>query len=322
MTGDERQVILGAGPLGVTLQARLQAEGIKADLWSITGALAYDMPGTEPDRVDGTDAAALARVCAGASVVYLLLNAHYVDWYRLFPARLMAAIGAASAVGARLVYHDSIYLYGEADGPLTEDSPPAAATAKGRLRAEMATTFMNAVEEGRIEGAIGRTADMYGPGLLNSAYGSTFGQRHLYPLLAGKTVNVIGDPDSPHAYAYVEDVARGLAVLAREPEAVGRAWHLPAAPARSHRQLLDIAGAAVGVEAKVRASRLSSPVIRVLGRFQSDTAEVAEMLYLFERPLVVSHQAFEHAFEAQPTPHEDALAATLEWYQAHPQYRR
>lgn len=322
MTNDGRQVILGAGPLGVALQGRLQAEGIEADLWSITGPLAYDMPGTEPDTIDGTDAAALARACADTSVLYLLLNAHYVDWYRLFPARLVAAIGAASAVGARLVYHDSIYLYGEADGPLTEDLPAAATTAKGRLRAEMTATFMTAVEEGRIEGTIGRTADMYGPGALNSAYGSTFGQRHFYPLLAGKTVNVIGDPDVPHAYAYIDDAAQGLALLARAPEATGRAWHLPAAPARSHRELLDIAGAAVGVEPKVRASRLSSTVIRVLGRFGSDTAEVAEMLYLFEQPLLVSHQSFEAAFGAQPTPHEQALASTLEWYRAHPQHRR
>ena len=321
MADDGRQVILGAGPLGVALQAQLQAAGVETDLLSITGQLAYDMPGTAPDTVDGADAAALARACADASVIYLLLNAHYVDWYRLFPARLVAAIGAASAVGARLVYHDSIYLYGEADGPLREDLPAAATTAKGRLRAEMAATFMTAVEEGRIEGTIGRSADVYGPGALNSAYGSTFGQRHFYPLLAGRTVNVIGDADVPHAYAYVDDVARGLAVLAREPSALGRAWHLPAAPARTHRELLDIAGNAVGVEAKVRGSRISSYVIRVLGRFQSDTAEVAEMLYLFEGPLTVSHQAFEDAFGAEPTPHEEALAATVAWYRDHPQYR-
>lgn len=320
MADDGRQVILGAGPLGVSLQAQLRADGIDAELWSVMGDPLYDMPDTEPQAVDGTDAAALAGVCKDASAVYLLLNAHYIDWYRLFPARLVAAIGAASAVGARLVYHDSIYLYGEAPDPLTEDHPADAVTHKGRLRAEMTATFMTAVEEGRIEGAIGRTADMYGPGALNSAYGSTFGQRHFYPLMAGDAVRVIGDPDVPHAYAYVDDVARGLAVLAREPSAVGRAWHLPAAPARSHRQLLDIAGSAVGVEARVRASRISSYVIRLLGRFQADTAEVAEMLYLFERPLTVSHASFEDAFGAQPTPHDEALATTLEWYRARPQY--
>ena len=321
MTDDGQQVILGAGPLGVALQARLQADGVDADLWSVMGDPRYDMPGTEPQVVDGADPAALAGVCAEASVVYLLVNAHYVDWYPLFPARLVAAIGAASAVGARLVYHDSIYLYGESEGPLSEAAPHSASTRKGRLRAEMTATFMTALDEGRIEGAIGRTADMYGPGALNSSFGSTFGQRQFYPLMEGRTVNVIGDADAPHAYAYLDDVARGLAVLGREPAALGRAWHLPAAPARTHRELLGIAGASLGVEAKVRASRLSSAVVRFVGRLQADTAEVAEMLYLFEQPLVVSHQSFADTFGADPTPHEEALARTLEWYRDRPQYR-
>lgn len=321
MRGDGRQVILGAGPLGVSLQAQLRAVGIDADLWSIMGDRAYDMPDSEPRAVDGADAAALAAVCADASVVYLLLNAHYVDWYALFPARLVAAIGAAAAVGARLIYHDSVYVYGQVDGELTEESGATAATRKGRLRAEMSATFMTALREGRLEGAIGRTADLYGPGALNSAFGSTFGQRHFYPLMDGRTVNVIGNSDVPHAYAFIDDVARGLAVLGREPDALGRIWHLPAAPARSHRELLVTAGKHVGVEAKVRASRISGGVIRFLGLFQPDTAEVAEMLDLFERPLHVSHERFEDAFGASPTPHEDALALTLDWYREHPRYR-
>ncbi len=321
MADSGRQVILGAGPLGVALQVRLQAEGIDADLWSIMGDPAYDMPGSEPRQLDGADTAAVAGACVEAPVIYLLLNAHYVDWYRLFPARLVAAIGAAAATGARLIYHDSIYLYGPAEGELTEDSPPAATTHKGRLRTELAATFMAAVAEGRIEGAIGRSADMYGPGALNSSFGSTFGQRHFYPLMAGRTVNVVGDPDVPHAYAFVDDVADGLVTLGRESQALGRAWHLPAAPARSHRELLEIAAASEGLRAKVRGSRISSLVIRFLGHFQADTAEVAEMLYLFERPLLVSHRAFEEAFGAHPTPHEDALARTLEWYGQHPQFR-
>ena len=321
MAGSDRQVILGAGPLGVALRARLEADGIEAELWGVMGDPGYDMPGTEQQQIDGTDAAALAAACADASVVYLLLNAHYVDWYRVFPARLVAAIGAAATTGARLVYHDSIYLYGAVDGPLHEELPADATTRKGRLRAEMATTFMTAVDEGRIEGAIGRSADIYGPGALNSSFGSTFGQRHFYRLMEGRTINVVGNADVAHAYAFVEDVAGGLATLGREPAAVGRAWHLPAAPARSQRQLLDLAADGLGTDAKVRASRISSMVVRSIGLFQSDTAELAEMLYLFEQPLLVSHEAFAAAFDASTTPHEEALARTLEWYRAHPEYR-
>ena len=31
------------------------------------------------------------QVCEGADVIYLCLNAHYVDWYALFPPRLFSS---------------------------------------------------------------------------------------------------------------------------------------------------------------------------------------------------------------------------------------
>jgi len=73
-------------------------------------------------------------------------------------------------------------------------------------------------------------------------------------------------------------------------------------------------------EAKVRGSSISSLVTRFLGRFQADTAEVAERLYLFEQPLLVSHQSFEDAFGAHPTPHEEALGRARDWHRRRPRY--
>ena len=320
MADQGRQVILGAGPIGHALHARLVATGVEASLWSIMGDPTYDMPGTHPEPLDGTDAEAVAAACADARVVYLLLNAHYVDWYERFPPRLEAAIVAAAAASATLVYHDNLYAYGPSAVPLTEDHPADATTRKGRLRADMAALLMAALAGGRVSGVIGRSADMYGPGALNSAFDSTLGQRHFYPLLAGKPINALGDIEAPHAYAYVDDVARDLIVLGTTPDALGQVWHLPAAQALSHRALLELAGRSAGVEAKVRGSRVSGYVVKALGRFQPDVGEVAEMLYQFEQPLLVSHQRFADAFGAQPTPHEEAMARTLEWYRANPQW--
>lgn len=272
------------------------------------GDPAYDMPGTHPDPLDGTDAEAVAAACADARVVYLLLNAHYLDWYERFPRRLEAAIVAAAAASATLVYHDNLYAFGPSAVPLNEDHPADATTRKGRLRADMAALLMAALAGGRVSGVIGRSADMYGPGALNSAFDSTLGQRHFYLLLVGKPINVL------------DDVARDLIVLGTTPDALGQVWHLPAAQALSHRALLELAGRSAGVEAKVRGSRVSGYVVKVLGRFQPDVGEVAEMLYQFEQPLLVSHQRFADAFGAQPTSHEEALARTLEWYRANPQW--
>jgi hypothetical protein len=58
--------------------------------------------------------------------------------------------------------------------------------------------------------------------------------------------------------------------------------------------------------------------VRAIGLFQPDVAEVAEMLYQFDKPLVINHIKFQHAFEANPTPHREVIRQTLEWYQQNP----
>jgi nucleoside-diphosphate-sugar epimerase len=89
-------------------------------------------------------------------------------------------------------------------GPLTEDLANTTNTRKGKLRGDMADTVMEAARSGRVQAVIGRSADMYGPGALNSSFNSTLGQRHFYPALAGNRVSILGDIDAPHAYAYVD----------------------------------------------------------------------------------------------------------------------
>ncbi|MFW2384064.1 MAG: NAD-dependent epimerase/dehydratase family protein [Acidimicrobiales bacterium] len=313
-----RQVVLGAGPLGVSLERILRAAGHDVDLYSIMANLAYDMPGTTPRVIDGADVEAVISACADAAVVYLCLNAHYVDWYGLFPPRLDAAIEAATTTGAMLVYHDTLHCFEHGPEPLTETTPALAKTRKGRLRAEMAATFLKAVGESKIRGAIGRSADMYGPGALNSSFNSTLGQRHFYPLLAGKAVSIVGNIDAPHTYAFVDDVAYGLATLGNHNEAIGRTWHLPAAPTLTHRQLIQLAFDIAGLPPKIRGSRVSGLFVRAIGRFNADVGEVAEILDQFEQPLVLSHQAFADTFGADPTPHSTALQTTLDWYKANP----
>jgi len=115
----EKYVVLGAGPVAVSLARQLEAAGKQARLLSIMNNPAYDMLGTHPQAIDGADPAQVKEACAGASVIYLCLNAHYVDWYELYPPRLAAAIEASASAGAKLIYHDNVYMYGPVDGLLS-----------------------------------------------------------------------------------------------------------------------------------------------------------------------------------------------------------
>lgn len=106
------------------------------------------------------------------------------------------AIEGAAVAGARLIYADSLYIYGPVSGPLTEDLPYAATGKKGKTRAQLAMKLMAAHKAGKVRATLGRASDFYGPGVVES----TVGERVFGFALAGKAASVLGDPDTPHTY--------------------------------------------------------------------------------------------------------------------------
>lgn len=306
---NKTKVILGAGPLGTRLAEILGERGDQVRLYSVLSNPAYDMPGTQPKRIDGRHLDAVRSAIQGADTVYLCLNAHYVDWEPLFPAVQQAVIDAAAEVGARLISSDPVYVYGRVDGPLTEALPYTAQHPEiGKFRAVLADQLLSAHRAGKVRAAIGRYTDFYGPGCLNSSFGSTFGQR----------VSVLGDIDLPHTYGYLDDTARGLITLGSSDRALGAAWHLPNPPTITSRQLAELVFEAAGQEPQVSGSGISSFFVRMIGIFNADVRGVASLLYSWEKPFVVEHSKFEQAFGAEVTPHAEAIRATLEWYRANP----
>jgi len=180
----------------------------------------------------------------------------------------------------------------------------------------MSEALLAAHLSGRVRVAIGRASDFFGPGVI----ASHLGERAFAPLLAGKTVQMIGDPDAPHSYAYVSDVARALATLGAHDEADGRVWHLPSVETRSSRAMLQLAGRIAGVEAKVTA--IAPVLLAVLARVNPMVREVRAVGYQLDRPFVVDSSAFERAFDIEATPIEQALAATVDWYRTRARQRR
>ena len=100
-------------------------------------------------------------------------------------------------------------------------------TKKGTLRARMARDLLAAHAAGRVQVAIGRASDYFGP---RGGAQSNLGDRVIPAALAGKTATVMGDPDQPHTYTYIPDIGEGLAVLGEHPDAPGEVWHLPNDP--------------------------------------------------------------------------------------------
>jgi len=300
-------IVFGTGPAGTTLAHHLLSQGKRVRCVNRTGQA--DIPGTEIVSCDLLDADAVDRICAGATVIYHCANVPYPDQVRILPLFQANLIRAASRAGARLVVLDTLYVYGETRGlPMTEAMPNAATTRKGRMRAQLAKAYLGAHEAGVVQVTLGRAADFFGPGVLNSA----LGDRVFPAALAGKPVQLLGDLDLPHSYSYIGDVARGLAILGESDEAVGRAWLLPVAPPLTQRAVSRLIASQLGKP--VRAIALPKMAIRAFGLFSPFMREFVEMFYQYTEPQIVDSRLFEKTFGLEATPFEMALHETLDWY--------
>ena len=310
MTAPEH-VIFGTGAVGLATYEALRRRGERVRLVNRSGH-APVRDDVEVVGGDARDAGFTTAAARGARVVYQTLNPPYSEWTSQFPALQAGVVAAAQSTGARLVSMENVYMYGRPAGrPLTEDRAYDAHTEKGRLRGRMARELLAAHQAGRVEVAIGRASDYFGP---RGGAQSNLGDRVFGPALSGRTASVLGDLDQPHTYSYIPDIGEGLAVLGEHPDAAGEVWHLPNDPdTRTTRQLVDIVYRHAGrPETKVRA--MPPLVLRGVGFFNATVRELLEMRYQFEEPFIVDSSKMATKLGVHATPIDRALAETLATY--------
>jgi nucleoside-diphosphate-sugar epimerase len=307
MSESRIHAVVGLGPVGRAVTEELVSRGVRAR--AISRRPASDLPsGVETVPADVTDPRAATRALAGASVVYHTASAPYDRWPEMLPPIMSGIVAGAAAAGAMIVYADNLYAYGRVDGRLTEDLPNRAHGPNGRVRAALAEGLLDAHRSGRVQAAIGRASDYYGPRGLES----TAGERLFEPALRGKPAQLLGDPDQPHTLTYLPDFARGLVELGLRDEAVGDVWHVPSAETLTMREFASLVFAAAGHPMRLQV--VPPLLLRVLAVVSGTMRAVREQQYQREAPWVVDHSKFAAAFGAHVTPHVEAVDATVEWY--------
>lgn len=302
-------VVAGLGPVGRAVIDELVGRGLPVR--AIARHSAADLPGgIDVVQADITDPAAARRAMTGAAVVYHAASAPYHRWPELLPPLMRGVLDGAASTDARIVYADNLYTYGPVGGPLTEDLPSRATGPNGRVRTTLADQLMDAHAAGTVRAAIGRASDYYGP------WGrqSTAGERLFDPALAGKSTQVLGNPDLPHTFTYLGDFARGLVTLGTHDEALGEVWHVPSAETLSTREFARLVFETAGQLPKL--SVMPSPLLTVLALLIPTLRAVKEQQYQREAPWVIDHSKFANAFGAEVTPHREAIRATLDWYRS------
>ena len=303
-------VVLGAGQIGTHI-ARQLAEAGEAVAVATRSGRDLGIPGVRAVAVDAADPASVRAATDGASTVYFAVQPAYTNWPKGFPPLVEGVLGGLAGTGRRLIVVDNLYMYGPTGGkPIVETLPSAATGRKGRARAAMATRFLEAHRAGDVAVAIGRASDFFGPG----ATDTVVGERFFPAIVAGKAAETYGDPDLLHSYTYAPDFARALIELGRHDEALGRAWHVPTAPAVSTRRFVELAAGAAGKPPKMKT--LGKLMVRIGGLFIPEAREMLELSYEFEEPFVLDDSAFRKAFGLEPTPLEESLAETVSWWRA------
>ncbi|MFI6938593.1 NAD-dependent epimerase/dehydratase family protein [Streptomyces sp. NPDC050418] len=299
-----RHVVVGAGQVGTHLARLLLTRGHQVVVVTRSGSGPDD---AECVAADVTDRDRLTRIVEGAAALHNCAGPPYTRWAQDWPPLAAALLGAAESTGAVLVTAGNLYGYGPVEGPMTEDLPLAATGTKGRVRIAMWAEALSAHQEGRAKVTEVRSSDYFGPGASDQ---TPAGTRFVPSLLAGKRTLFLGDPDQPHSWTYLPDVATAMAAVADAPSAWGRAWHVPNSPAVSARTLAERLCSLAGAPAP-RLSRPPALVRRALELANPLVRELRETRYQFDRPFVVDSTAFEEAFGVSATPLDDALRATI-----------
>ncbi|MEV4638380.1 NAD-dependent epimerase/dehydratase family protein [Actinoplanes sp. NPDC049548] len=271
------QVVVGAGPVGSAVARLLADEGETVRVVTRSGS-GPEHPLIERIAADAADAGRLCELTRGAAVIYNCANMAYTRWPELWPPVSAAMINAARENDAVLAITGNLYGYGpQPGGRMTERTPLAATGRKGRVRIAM---WEDALASGI------RTFEARGSDYVGAGADGVFSAVLLPAIAKGRTAWLPGDPDAPHTWTYIGDMARTLVTLARDERAWGLAWHVPSQPAVSVRELAARYAELTGSPA-VAVRRLPRWVMRTAGLAVPMARELAEMDYQFYGPFLL-----------------------------------
>ncbi|MBT8408596.1 MAG: epimerase [Alphaproteobacteria bacterium] len=217
----------------------------------------------------------LIQASAGVDIIVNGWNPPYTHWARDVPRLTKQVIAAAKASGATIILPGNIYGYGRDAGPILGDaSPMAARNPLGRIRIEMEAAYKAAP----IQTIVLRGGDF----IDTEASGNWFDKIIVAKAAKGRIVSP-GDPEVPHAWAYLPDLARAAVALASRRDDLTR-FETVLFPGYtlSLQKVASLVEAATGRPQTVE--RLNWAPIRIASPFWPMGRKLLEMRYLWSMP--------------------------------------
>jgi nucleoside-diphosphate-sugar epimerase len=231
------------------------------------------------------DAASVRAAAAGIDTIVYLVGVNYWQ-FELHPRLMQQTLEGAIAAGVqRFVLIGTVYPYGRPQTrPVREDHPRQPHTFKGRMRKAQEDRLLDAHAAGKIQAAVLRLPDFYGPGVDKSFLHAAF-----TAAVNGGVANMVGPLDTPHEFVFVPDVGPVVARLTSMPNAYGRVWHLAGAGVTTQRAIIEEIERQTGQRLRVRVA--GKTMLRLLGLFNPFMREMVEMHYLLTDPLLMDDTA-------------------------------
>lgn len=245
----------------------------------------------------------LRRAAIGADVIVNAWNPLYPDWADQIP-RLHARVReAAKAAGSTVIIPGNVYVFGpEVTHPWSENSPHRANNPLGRIRIDMEVAY---ARKG-VRTIVLRAGDF----LDTERSGNWFDQVMIKSLGKGRFVYP-GDPDIPHAWAFLPDLARAAVELANMRDRLPDFADVPY-PGYTMTGTM-IADQLQTILAKpVQLRRMNWLPLQIAKPFWPMGRSLLEMRYLWNTPHSLDGMLFSSLLpNFQPTPVEDALRMAI-----------
>lgn len=257
------------------------------------------------------DPASVEAACRDVDTLVYLIGVPY-DHFELHPVLMQKTLdGAIAERVPKAVLIGTVYPYGRPNSAtVSETHPREPHTFKGKMRKAQEDVLLKAHAEGRIQAAILRLPDFYGPGVEASFLHSLF-----QAAADGGTANLVGPIDVPHEFLYVPDAGPVVLALAGKPEAYGAWWNFAGAGAITQREIATRVFAMAGRKPKFRVA--GKTMLRLVGLFQPFMRELVEMNYLFTNPVLMDDSALHRLLgTVRKTSYADGLRLTFEAYRS------
>ncbi|UVJ41687.1 NAD-dependent epimerase/dehydratase family protein [Arthrobacter sp. CJ23] len=300
-------IVTGAGPVGWTVAEQLAEQGHEVRILTRSGS-GPEHPRIERRRTDVSDPAQLSGAFAGAAAVFHCIHGSAYSakaWRAELPRAEQAVMDAAAAARAVVVFPESLYSYSEPDRTMTESSPREASGGKRGVRTEL----LRARGAHAADTVSVVAGDFFGPRVLMAHAG----ERLVPRILEGKAVQAVGSATQPHAFTYVPDLAAAMVKAAQLPGLWNQVLHAPSGAPLTMRELATALASSAGKPAP-KVGAIPGWLMRATGLFSADMRELAELLYQFERPFVMDSSASQEKLGLEPTPLDEAAAATVGWW--------